>query len=644
MSTVSSHLSGLGFTPDRDTDISSEAFEETEAVEFLKETEVAAEPAGEVFEEIQLTSEDTCGEPKTADMSGPGPTDHDAATEVIILCALRKKVEYKIRRMDASRVTDNSLSVMKEKLHDIQELAEEYGLGMISFLEKYPSIEESFRLQYESDLSNFHQLVDDHEDRICEKIHSLETANQPSVGQPAARCGTQPQPGAQQSGDISASLASATTIAKAEVKYNTLLDMALTATQDMEEDSLYLETASNEKISKLVQKISEYKKGKDKIKSTYNEYLEFTAVHKPASVSHDPKKLHSAVQKVISVADALISELENEDDERGLYTLLPRKTEKAKWPTFSGRPGESFFKFKEKFVKTARQNMTSKSDQFTKLRENLKDFPLTLVPESLDDISKAFDRLADTYGDPQKLADFELKKLNTVSMIPNCDDGSYTLCTRAQAEWLLSLETVLAELVKMGNADDADIDLTRSVFGPQTTSIILGKFPPVLKQRLVRAAKSDPSTEKLVTYQTKVKEWSKQALEMEKYEPEVKTVPKKPALQIQYIRDTKVNLFKPPKALPSCIICVELQKKQEVSPQLPHLSNHITGCPMFIEMNIITRNNISEILKLCKSCLRLDSNDHEKYCMVLTLKNKKQNNGKTKYDFTCRDKFCHRHM
>ena len=67
------------------------------------------------------------------------------------------------------------------------------------------------------------------------------------------------------------------------------------------------------------------------------------------------------------------------------------------------------------------------------------------------------------------------------------------------AEWLLSLETVLAELVKMGNANDAYIDLTRSVFGPQTTSIIIGKYPPVLKQRLVRAAKSDPCTEKLVT-------------------------------------------------------------------------------------------------------------------------------------------------
>ena len=87
--------------------------------------------------------------------------------------------------------------------------------------------------------------------------------------------------------------------------------MALTATQDMEEDSLYLETASNEMISKLVQKISQNKKGKDKIKSTYNDYLEFTAVHKPDSISHDPKKLHSAVQKVIPVAVALMSELEN---------------------------------------------------------------------------------------------------------------------------------------------------------------------------------------------------------------------------------------------------------------------------------------------------------------------------------------------
>jgi len=100
-----------------------------------------------------------------------------------------------------------------------------------------------------------------------------------------------------------------------------------------------------------------------------------------------------------------------------------------KWPSFSGKPGENFFKFKEQFFKVAKQNMTSRSDQLTKLRENLKDFPLTLVPDTTESVEAAFSRLSDTYGDPQKLVNFELKKLDKVTMFPNCDDGSYTVGT-----------------------------------------------------------------------------------------------------------------------------------------------------------------------------------------------------------------------
>ena len=158
--------------------------------------------------------------------------------------------------------------------------------------------------------------------------------------------------------------------------------------------------------------------------------------------------------------------------------------------------------------------MTPKSDQLSKLRENLKDFPLTLVPDSTENIDTAFTRLNDTYGDAQKLVNFELKRLEKVSMIPNCDDSSYTICTRQQAEWLLQIETILSDLIRMGSEDDVDVDLMRSVFGPQTTVVVLQKFPPVLKQQLVASVKSQPSKEKLQVYLDKIKEWSKQALSL----------------------------------------------------------------------------------------------------------------------------------
>ena len=87
----------------------------------------------------------------------------------------------------------------------------------------------------------------------------------------------------------------AATVAKAGVRYTTLLNMALAAKQDAEEDGLYLETASDEKISRLVQKITKYEKLRDKIENSYSDYLEFTAVNKPDSLVYDPAKLSTAV-------------------------------------------------------------------------------------------------------------------------------------------------------------------------------------------------------------------------------------------------------------------------------------------------------------------------------------------------------------
>ena len=126
----------------------------------------------------------------------------------------------------------------------------------------------------------------------------------------------------------------------------------------------------------------------------------------------------------------------------------------------------------------------------------------------MNDVDAAFKRLHDTYGDPQKLINFELKKLDKIDSFPNCDDGSFTMGTGAQAEWLLQVETILSELSKMAIAEDADLDVKRSVYGPQTTSMLLSKFPLVLKQKLISAAKSDPATEKLDIFILKLDEWS----------------------------------------------------------------------------------------------------------------------------------------
>ena len=451
------------------------------------------------------------------------PAEPNVAAEEARLRDIRGIVEYKVSRLQPEKMNASQISTTKEKL------AEEYGLGMTALLMKNPGLEDSSMVQYKASLDKFHKTVDDIEEKMCDKINVIENAY-PRTFQPQTRVEFVGQSQARQF-----QLLVQATVAKAKIKYNTLLDLALTTAQDMEEEGMYIETASDERIQKLVQKISKYEIIRDKIKTSHSEYLEFTAVDHPDNITHDPKKLDKAVRSAISITDTLIVELENQDDERGLSTLLPRKSEKVKWPSFCGKPGESIFKFKEQFFKAARQNQTTRADQLSKLIENLQGFPLTLVPDTMKNVQDAFKRLSDMYGDPQKLVNSELKKLEALTMFPNCDDGSYTMGTIAQAKWLLQVETIMTELVRMGSDDDADRDLKRSVYGPQTTSTILSKFPPILKQKLLSAAKAYPAKEKLDIFKLKIKEWSEEALEMEKYLPEAEVVSKKTIQHVQNI-------------------------------------------------------------------------------------------------------------
>ena len=82
--------------------------------------------------------------------------------------------------------------------------------------------------------------------------------------------------------------------------------MALTSKQDAEEDGVYLDTASDEKISCLVYKISKYEKLRDSISRNHDEYLEFTALHKPEGDEFGEEKLSTAVLDAVNEINALI--------------------------------------------------------------------------------------------------------------------------------------------------------------------------------------------------------------------------------------------------------------------------------------------------------------------------------------------------
>ena len=111
------------------------------------------------------------------------PSDAEAAAEATRLGDMRKKVEFKLSRLKPEKITLSQIASAKKKLDDILDLSEEYGIGMTALLEKYATMEESFRLQYQADLDNLLQKVDDIVEAVFDNVCLLEKTL-PAVAQP----------------------------------------------------------------------------------------------------------------------------------------------------------------------------------------------------------------------------------------------------------------------------------------------------------------------------------------------------------------------------------------------------------------------------------------------------------------------------
>ena len=87
--------------------------------------------------------------------------------------------------------------------------------------------------------------------------------------------------------------------------------------------------------------------------------------------------------------------VEAEDRSRGLYTLQAAPASLLEYPKFSGKDAQCYFNFEEKIHRCLNSNKVPRIDQVAKLREKLTGHPLSLVPESIKDIEKAFRHLQD---------------------------------------------------------------------------------------------------------------------------------------------------------------------------------------------------------------------------------------------------------
>ena len=192
----------------------------------------------------------------------------------------------------------------------------------------------------------------------------------------------------------------------------------------------------------------------------------------------------------LTISTALVVTLESElnlaidgimfeDETRGIFTLSKSKSADVVLPTFSGKPEEDFSKFEREMLKGFKANKIKKEDQVKKLRENLKGHPLSLVPDTLESIDKAWEYLRKIYGDAARVMKVKKNKLVSMGQFPK--SGQTYSAHKSQVEWLTNLEITLKEILEVG---DQSVAMDRSAFNPDTIGLVRKLFPVHIQRKL----------------------------------------------------------------------------------------------------------------------------------------------------------------
>ena len=139
------------------------------------------------------------------------------------------------------------------------------------------------------------------------------------------------------------------------------------------------EEVDDETVGHAMRNLSKWQDQMNIVERSYRRYENMALKH---SFSQERKESMAATyqdrkERFESTRDAV----QQEDSDRGLYTLEPAKTDIIKYPTFSGLPSEDYLKFRETMEQRFRENKVKKKEQVAKLREYLKDSALGRVPD-----------------------------------------------------------------------------------------------------------------------------------------------------------------------------------------------------------------------------------------------------------------------
>ena len=262
----------------------------------------------------------------------------------------------------------------------------------------------------------------------------------------------------------------------AEVKYQALVISSkkiLNVTRERTEDDL--DGEEDEMIRKYMRELGDLKLAVAQFYADIKEFKEHTVIYQLTEDKHQNVEYFQL--NVESKFDSYVKYLEQQDVDRALFTMETAPGKKVKWPKFSRDIEENFAKFKEKFELAAKHNRTSRTVQLAKLRECLSGYPLSLVPDTTPDIFAAFNKLTQLYGNDSRVLAFQKKKLSELGPYPSGTDNP-----RKKMEWLMDIQQILQEYIKLG--DSGDSRMFCEAFSISSVAQFINAFPQSMAEKL----------------------------------------------------------------------------------------------------------------------------------------------------------------
>ena len=263
-------------------------------------------------------------------------------------------------------------------------------------------------------------------------------------------------------------------VANANVKFN-ILNEDINELSDKVNQVSDWEQEGDLKIERGMRSIQSWKEDLVKI-VTINRSLKELVINN--DISEDEISLVAADALVNNISDEVlvaVKVIEDQDDERALFTLDTSKPDPIKLPSFEGREDEDFTVFKEKVEKAFIQNRTCKADQLAKLKECLGGHARKIVPDSITKtIEEAWADLDKAFGDPERVLKHRLESLFKLGTFPK--EGF-----KKQIEWYLQAESLIRGIIDLGKTDT---ELDKAAFSPITIRAILRLFPPYQLSKL----------------------------------------------------------------------------------------------------------------------------------------------------------------